>query len=204
MGDLLAVVFGFILLIGACWVIADKLGMLKPGPGKTESAEPDSPAAPYKARARVLSPAESSFHGVLGQALPILTATAGKDTPPLLLAKVRLADIFDVDATLIKAAPEKRRGAAQSAQNRVAQKHVDFLLCAPDTTRPLLLIELDDASHERQSRKDRDAFVDRAAASAGIPVLHVKAAAAYQPRAIAAEMMAAMGAKAGGKAPTTG
>ena len=59
-------------------------------------------------------------------------------------AKVRLADVFFV------AGPNENA----AARNRIAAKHVDFLLCDPATMRPLAGIELDDASHARPDRQD--------------------------------------------------
>ena len=45
-------------------------------------------------------------------------------------------------------------------RNRVKSRHTDFLLFDRESVRPLLAIELDDASHDRQSRIDCDEFVD--------------------------------------------
>ena len=53
---------------------------------------------------------------------------------------------------------------------------------------PVLGIELDDSSHERQSRKDRDQFVDDVFNKAGLKILHIKAARGYVPEDIAREV----------------
>ena len=66
-----------------------------------------------------------------------------------------------------------------SYRNQITQKHVDFLLCDPGSMRPLLGVELDDASHERPNRQDRDIFVDKVFAAAGLPLLRVPVQAAY-------------------------
>jgi hypothetical protein len=50
-------------------------------------------------------------------------------------------------------------------------KHIDFLVCRADTTEPVLAVELDDRSHGRAGRVDRDAFLDGCLAAAGIPLL---------------------------------
>ena len=39
--------------------------------------------------------------------------------------------------------------------HRINAKHVDFVLCCPATLRPLLVVELDDASHGRADRQER-------------------------------------------------
>lgn len=41
---------------------------------------------------------------------------------------------------------------------------------------PVLAIELDEKSHQRKDRKDRDAFVDQVFQAAALPLLHVPAA----------------------------
>jgi hypothetical protein len=49
-----------------------------------------------------------------------------------------------------------QRGAA----NRISQKHVDFVLSCPRSSRIVAAIELDDCSHERSERRRRDNFVN--------------------------------------------
>lgn len=67
----------------------------------------------------------------------------------------------------------------QSHFNRIQSKHIDFVLCDHDVVRPLLAIELDDSSHHRADRQDRDVFVDSALAVAGLPLLRITARASY-------------------------
>jgi very-short-patch-repair endonuclease len=49
-----------------------------------------------------------------------------------------------------------------------------------------LVIELDDASHEEEYRRDRDTFVDAALTAAGLPILHIPAQRSYVPAELAA------------------
>ena len=91
-------------------------------------------------------------------------------------AKVRLLDLVDLPK-----GTENR----QSHTNRVISKHVDFLLCDREKLSPLLVIELDDSSHERDDRAQRDAFVDEALGAAGLPILHVSANRSYAPKELA-------------------
>lgn len=63
--------------------------------------------------------------------------------------------------------------------HKIDRKHVDFLLCDPVTMRPMVGIELDDNSHQRPDRQERDAFVDQAFQAAGLPLLHVAVKRAY-------------------------
>lgn len=80
----------------------------------------------------------------------------------LTLAKVRLGD-------LIRAEEKDRGGRA-----KVNQKHVDFVLCDAQTLGVIVVIELDDRSHDRPDRRRRDEFVDSALGMAGIPIRHVR------------------------------
>ncbi|MEX0775328.1 MAG: DUF2726 domain-containing protein [Phycisphaeraceae bacterium] len=116
---------------------------------------------PYRRRDYLLSRAERSFFGVLGQAL---------GAQYLIFAKVRLADLLWMP-----------RGTQQRQAhfNRIQSKHVDFLLCDRASVRPLLVIELDDASHDEPDRRERDNFLDAALQAAGLPVIHVPAQATY-------------------------
>ena len=73
----------------------------------------------------------------------------------------------------------------QGHMNRVMSKHVDFVLCDRQNIAPVLVIELDDASHQREDRKERDAFLDKALAAASLPILHIPAKRSYSPKELA-------------------
>ncbi len=118
------------------------------------------PDFPYRLRENFLSPAELSFYRVLVQSVGESFSINNK---------VRLWDILTVP---------KHEG-SRSYENRISSKHIDFLLCDPTTMQPVLAIELDDASHARKDRQERDAFLDQALAAAGLAILHIRAARAY-------------------------
>lgn len=122
----------------------------------------------YEVADSLFSPAERSFFGVL-------TAIAGEET--IITSKVRLADVFGIKKGL-------ERGERQRALNRVSAKHVDFLLLRKTDGRPLLGIELDDASHQRADRKARDGFVDEVFAAAGLPLVHIPVQRTYSAQEI--------------------
>lgn len=128
----------------------------------------------YFLKKSLFTPAERSFYGVL-ESLEIDGVT--------ITSKVRLADIFGIKKGL-------ERGDRQRAQNRIQAKHVDFLLIQKNDGRPLLGLELDDSSHEDEDRVARDSFVDSVFASAGLPLLHVAAKSAYDPKVIRSEIEA--------------
>lgn len=81
--------------------------------------------------------------------------------------------------------------------NRIASKHVDYLLCEPDTMKPLFAVELDDASHNRADRKARDEFVDKVFQAAGLPLIHVTAQREYNVREISTQVAPFLKEKAG-------
>jgi hypothetical protein len=136
-------------------------GWLKPEKETSESKI----TFPYGKKDDFLSPAEVSFFRVLKGELPAEWH---------LITKVNLGDLFFVQQ------PHRN----QAARNRIVSKHVDFVICDAMTMEPLLGIELDDSSHERKDRKERDDFVDKVFEAAGLPLLHVKAARGYQPAAL--------------------
>lgn len=124
---------------------------------------------PYRLRDDFLSPAELSFYGVLQLAV--------KDRATI-TTKVNLADVFFV------ARPTHN----QSYRNKIDRKHVDFLLCDSGTMKPRCGIELDDSSHARHDRQERDQFVDAVFQAAGLPLVRFSARASYDPNALAAEL----------------
>ena len=134
-------------------------------PARTE-ASLNLEALPYRTRDDFLSPAERSFYQVLSNIV---------GDRATICPKVGLADVFFV------ARPNENF----SYFNRIAQKHVDFLLCDPATMRPLVGIELDDRSHQRADRQERDIFVDKAFEAATLPLVRVPVQSGYSIQEIA-------------------
>lgn len=66
-------------------------------------------------------------------------------------------------------------------ENRIRQKRVDYLLCARASMKPLVVVELDDSSHDAPKRQDRDAFLDNAGEAAGLKILHFRGRLAFDP-----------------------
>jgi hypothetical protein len=73
----------------------------------------------------------------------------------------------------------------QAAWNRIAAKHVDFLLITADEYRPLLAIQLDDGAREAQQRAE---WLDRALVAAGLPILRLRVRSDYDPVALRREV----------------
>lgn len=110
---------------------------------------------PYRLRDDFLSPAELNFYRVLQQSV---------NGQFLICPKVSLGDLFYTQTGEWKN--------NQAYHNKINRKHVDFLLCDPKTIRPVLGIELDDASHQRTDRRERDKLVDAVFEVAKLPLLH--------------------------------
>ena len=120
----------------------------------------ESGPLPYRLRDDFLSPAELAFYRVL-------STVVGRKAA--ILTKVNLADVFFV------ARPNENAG----FRNRIARKHVDFLVCDPRSMRPLVGVELDDRSHESTRRQERDRFVDQVFEVAGLPLVRVPLRSSY-------------------------
>jgi hypothetical protein len=115
---------------------------------------------PYKACGSLLKPSELAFYRALG-------AVVGNRA--LVCPKVRLGDVFYV---------------IDFKENlphyfNIAKKHVDFLLCNPQTIKPIVGIELDDEGHEQRDRKERDRFVKKVFEAAGLPLEHIPVQSKY-------------------------
>jgi hypothetical protein len=117
---------------------------------------------PYRLRDDFLSPAELTFYRVLQ------SAASGWAT---IICKVSLGDLFYTNTG--------DHSQNQAYRNKIDRKHVDFVLCEPQTMRPLIGIELDDKSHQRPDRQVRDIFVEGVFTAANLPLLRVPVRQTY-------------------------
>jgi len=108
-----------------------------------------------------------------GRKASLLTRNEGKLYPSLLravgddyqvMAKVRLWDIL----WLVNEPPERKQHLS-----RLSCRHVDFLLCEPQTLKPLLVVELDDSSHRNPYAQENDRYKNELFAAAGLPLLRL-------------------------------
>lgn len=58
-------------------------------------------------------------------------------------------------------------------RNRYDRLSADFVICGEDF-RPLLVVELDDSSHDRPAQRARDAKKDAVLAAAGVPIVRFR------------------------------
>lgn len=121
---------------------------------------------PYVARGQLVTKSELKFYKSLVKAV--------QDDFEI-FAMVRIADLLRVE----KGDKNRRKWL-----NKILAKHIDFVLCDPGSLEPQVCIELDDPSHERQDRIDRDIFVNDAFESAGLPLLRIPTQPSYRSREI--------------------
>jgi hypothetical protein len=126
---------------------------------------------------RLFTPAERSFLGVLEQIV---------GTQYRIFGKIRLADIIQTPKGL-------SNSARASAFNRICARHIDFALCDPRTFEIIGVIELDDSSHGRESRRKRDRFVDEALTAAAVPFVRIAAQRGYVAAEIREKISALLG-----------
>lgn len=159
-------------------IIATILRQIVEGfPEQRDKAHGHRNDSPYTAASALLSNAELSFFGVLREAV-------GSEYH--LFAKVRLADIVNVQPTL--SGKHYYR-----AFNRISAKHVDFVVCHPRTFRIIGVIELDDSSHRSSKCQQRDDVKNRALAAASIPILRVSVRRGYSRADLRQQVNAAFG-----------
>lgn len=82
----------------------------------------------------------------------------------IIVPQVRLSSIFD----------EKVKGQSwRAALSHINQKSVDFVLLRSDTFEIGCVIELDDYTHDKKDRQNRDKEVDRIFFESSIPLYHL-------------------------------
>lgn len=122
-----------------------------------ESLHPYVPAGP------LFTKAELNFYRYLIKVV---------DNRALVFGKVRIADVIQPKESI--------KGAKRvTALSKIAQKHFDFVLVNPHTSQILAAIELNDKSHDRKDRVERDKLVRDAMKSSNIPLIEVPAGKTY-------------------------
>ena len=129
---------------------------------------------PYVKAGPLLSNAERSF---------LEEAVAGRYR---INVKVRVADVLQVKTGLTGKA-------AIVALNRIAAKHVDYVLSQRGSFVVAAAVELDDSSHNSADRYRRDEFLNQAFKVAGVPLVRIKAAGSYSRHLVAQQIEAAIG-----------
>lgn len=81
------------------------------------------------------------------------------------LAKIRLADFITTKC-------ENKSKDFYTWFNKISAKHIDFLIVQKETFRPQLAIEIDDTTHNRKDRQQRDEFINKVYSKVGLPIYH--------------------------------
>jgi len=115
---------------------------------------------PYKTNRRFLTPAEHSFFLVTQMVL-------GEQY--MVCPQVSLSALFWINDP----------SSFGAAFNRIARKRVDFVICDALTMKILFGVELDDSSHKRAARMERDEFVNNVFQAADLPLIHVRVKESY-------------------------
>lgn len=101
----------------------------------------------------VLTEAERAFYARLRTAVPQYSV----------LCQVQIGQFVEV----------RDRGRRREVRNRYDRLTADFVVCADDF-RVLLVIELDDSSHDQSAQRIRDGKKDAVLCAAGIPVVRFR------------------------------
>ncbi len=117
----------------------------------------------YLKKDSLLTEAEKSFYTVLREVV---------GEKYLVCPQVSLSAILSIP-------DERDRGRYAVSRNKIQSKYVDFLLCEPESLKPLLVIELNDSSHDQAKRIRRDDFLVRALEGAGVAFFPVVIASQY-------------------------
>lgn len=111
---------------------------------------------PYQKKKYFLTPTERKFFEILLQII---------NNQYFIFPQVHIASIVEV---------KKGQQNYISYFNKIIRKSFDFVIFDKQNLNVLLVIELDDKTHERPDRMDRDANVNKIAEQAKLKILHIK------------------------------
>jgi len=123
----------------------------------------DTAKSPFLIANSLLTKAEMNFYQVLKNSID--------NEKQIICPKVRMIDVLWTKTYRVEN--------KLTFINKVNRKHFDFVICDKETLKPLMAIELDDKSHEEESRKERDEFVDALFTDLKFKVIHIPVQYAY-------------------------
>jgi len=142
---------------------------------KTAPSIPDemiAEALPFVKKEKFFTDGERSFYHMLQSAV---------GDQYVIFGQVRIADLLAIK----KGTPASYR---QSNLNKITSKHADFVLCTPNDLTIICAIELDDKSHKRADRVERDEFLNNAFRVAGLHLIHFEAKHVYSRNEIISQL----------------
>ena len=145
--------------------------------GNRDSDEEDEEKSLYQYGPKkfFMTRAEHEFYDVLGQAV---------SADFRIFAQVHLPTIIEH-----KIAGQNWKAAFKNING----KSVDFVLCDKEHVSPVLAIELDDKTHDRPDRMERDVEVEMMLKQAGVPLLRIENNGGFSPSTVAAKVRAVLG-----------
>lgn len=120
-------------------------------------AEPTIPKSRYNLNGSLLTPAEQEFLKVLEEAV----GEEYRITPQVPLSGI------------VSPKDSNKHFTNYRDFNKISAKKIDFVLYNKETWAPVLAIELDDRSHLRWDRIQRDMFVNELMEGVGLAILHI-------------------------------
>lgn len=121
---------------------------------------------PYVPVGALMTPAELNFYHQLVRVIPNNT---------LIFTKVRIADVVDVKGSI--KGPRRLK-----YFNPIAAKHLDFVVVDSRKMTVLAAIEVNDSSHDRADRRERDLLIRKVMEAAKVRLFEVKATKTYNLR----------------------
>jgi len=115
----------------------------------------------YISKGPLMSAAEQHFYNTLLNIAP---------ADNQVMSKVRVADLLE---------PNEKGKRYQIAFNKICSKHIDFVVVNKETMDVVICIELNDKSHKRKDRKQRDQLLTDAFEKAQIPLLFIPVKRSY-------------------------
>ena len=152
-------ILGGIIVIFIIYLLIDRFVLKKE---KEDTKVNENEMLPYKVVDNILTDTERSFY----YSLKLCVGEKAFICP-----KVGLKDIFFIG-----------KGVGKDYMkyfSKISKKHVDFLLCDPNTMKPLCGIELDDISHTSKKSYERDLFVEKVYKDANFELIRISSKSGY-------------------------
>lgn len=129
--------------------------------GKNKKRKASAVAFEYVKKDALFTQAECLFFDALNR---------GVDGKARIFGKVRVADVIS---------PRPKSGNWYVLFNKISAKHFDFVLCNKTDFRILCVVELNDRSHNKKERRERDVFLENVCRAANVPLVQIKARSEY-------------------------
>lgn len=117
---------------------------------------------PYKLVGNLMTKAESKLFKIMHRELNKVLECINKEV--MIFPKVRLGDIVTVHESVKD---------DFKYLYKIASKHIDYTVCDGETYKIVCVIELDDFYHYKESKKQRDKFVDKTLKDCGVEIFRI-------------------------------